>query len=319
MGFRAGAIRGNKIRTKARGRGPGVRPVNGLLFLNGEFMDIADGRVSVEDRGFVYADGIYEVLRIYGGRAFAVEEHLERLARSARGVMLDLPRPIEEYPRLFEELIARSGIVEGTIYGQITRGAAPRSHPFPPAGTPPTEMWWIKPFEPATEEARERGVGAILLEADRWGHCDWKTIALLPNILAKERARRLGAVEAIFISADGIVHECAASNLFAVWGDVVRTHPLCSKLLPGVTRRVLVESAAEAGMPIREEPFHVRRLLEADELFLTSTTFELMPITQVDGRAVGSGRRGAVTKALHEIFRARVTETCATGAQALYG
>lgn len=279
-----------------------------LLWIDGAFLAPADGRVSVEDRGFTLADGIYEVIRVYGGVPFLLEEHLDRWDRSAAGILIDDPRPRAERRALLHELLRRSGLEEATLYGQLTRGAAPRNHLFPPPGTKPTELWIAKPAPVYPDSWREQGIALRSHPDQRWALCCHKTIALLPNCLAKERARRDGCQEALLVEASGIVTECGASNAYCILDGELRTHPCTERILPGITRQPVLELARAAGLPVREEAVTLDQFRRAEEAFITSTTVEVMPATRLDGAPIGPGVVGPWTRRLMADLRAMVVQ-----------
>lgn len=282
-----------------------------LININGRVQDLESGRISPEDRGFQFADGIYEFIRVYEGIPFGLEEHLERLERSAAGILLPPPGTRRARAQLLLDLIEQSGIREAGIYGQLTRGASRRSHVFPDTeSVPPTELWYIRAARQPAPEMYEHGVGVILHPDERWAHCNLKTIALLPNCLAKERARRAGCLEAIFHTPDGFIHEGAAANVWCLRDGVLCTPPLSSRVLPGITRLMLLRACAEAGIACCEDPIRKADFLAADEAFVTSTTMELMPVTRVDGAPLGDGHVGAHTRRLSRLFREYTLETC---------
>ena len=205
-----------------------------------------------------------------------------------------------------ERLLHENGLVEGeaVVYAQITRGAAPRTHAFPPSGTPPTVYVAAGPFTPI-DALRARGAGAITVPDIRWGRCDLKTIQLLPNVLAKQRAAGADAFEAIQVR-DGVVTEGASTNVFAVLNGVVRTHPADRHILAGVTREIVLELARDLGLTLREHPIAMAELSQASELFVTGTTTDVMPVVRLDGRPVGAGRPGPVARQLYAGLRARM-------------
>ena len=281
-----------------------------VVFLNGGYETSENATVSVEDRGFLFADGVYEVIRVYQGKPFALDLHLERLRASADGILLKLPRPQEEYNIIIQRLIRENQIQEGYVYGQVTRGSvAPRSHVFPPETTRPTELWRARFFPLTPPPERQKGCAVITLPDDRWNRCDLKTIMLLPNTIAREKAKRRGAFEAILLSPEGIVLEGAASNVFIVQGDTLYTHPLSSRILPGITRQIVLESCPRLGIAAREEPFYLETLQQADEVLITSTTIEIMPVISVDGQKIGSGHLGFYTRRFQEAFTSWTQET----------
>ena len=277
--------------------------MSGLVYLNGAFVDRADAKVSVDDRGFVFGDGVYEVTRSRDGVLLEVDRHVRRFQRSMAGLELRCP-PID-LPALSLRLLRDNGLARGeaTVYWQITRGAAPRAHWFPPAGTPVTVYASASPFT-APNEKRATGVGTIVLADQRWARCDLKTVNLLPNVLAKQKAVAAGVHEAL-LQRDGVVMECAASNFFGVIDGVIRTHPRTNYILPGITREVVLELAVELGIPVREEPMLVDDLSRMSESFLTGTTNDVMPVVTIDGRMVGDGRPGPIAGRLFSALMAR--------------
>jgi D-alanine transaminase len=273
------------------------------IWINGEIVNLAEARIGVEDRGFQFADGVYEVIRLYNGRGFTLNEHLDRLARSAEGIKITLPLDRKALMGEIEKLVDRSGVKEGMIYLQLTRGAAPRNHIYTP-GLKPTLLFYARPLPPVN--APGQGAGAKLQTAadERWQRCWIKSIALLPNVLAKNEAVAAGADEAVFVDG-GFVTECSASNLFAVIGGKAVTHPVGPKVLPGITRAALLELAKEAGVAVEQRPITLEEARAAEELFITSTTRELSWVSHWDGQAVAE-RCGTVTRRLHEAYRGKV-------------
>ncbi len=272
------------------------------VYLNGEYLPLAEARVPVEDRGFLFADGIYEVVRLYGARPFRLEAHVKRFVHSADGLRLPLLRAAEALPGIIERLVVENDLHEGEVYVQYTRGHAhPRTHVFPPE-TRPTLL--VMPLEmhlpPAA--AYEQGMPAITLPDLRWQRCDIKSTMLAPNLLAKQQARERGAWEAILVR-DGLVTEGSSTNIFAVIDGQIVTHPTGHNILGGISRDVVLGLATELGLTIREEAFTVKQMLDAQEVFLTSTTQEVLPLTQIDGRPIAEGRPGSVTRRLREAFR----------------
>lgn len=277
-----------------------------LVYLNGQYLPLEEARVPVEDRGFLFADGLYEVIRVYNGRIFALEPHLRRLADGLRALRigftgLDELGPIAE--RLLDENGLRSG--DATIYIQVTRGAAPRAHAFPSPDVPPTVYVAARPFTPYPAAYYENGVKAITVPDTRWTRCDIKTVSLVANVLANQQAKEAGAFEALFVR-DGVVIEGSHSNLFAVYGDTLVTYPASNYILAGITRSIVLDIAAELGIPVRQGPILADQLFAAGELFLSGTTTEVMPVVQVDGRPIADGRPGPVTQRIQRAFRERI-------------
>lgn len=273
-----------------------------IIYLNGEYLPVERATVSVEDRGFLFADGIYEVVRFYGGRPFQLEAHLQRLQRSAQGAHLSLPKAVADLPTIMECLLAENNLQDINFYIQCTRGAAhPRTHAFP-AEPHPTLLVMPQPLYALPPDARIRGVSAITVPDLRWQRCDIKSIMLLPNAMAKTQAREKGAFEAILVR-DGAVTEGSSTNIFAVLDGMLATHPADHHILGGITRQVVLQVAVGLGLSVREEPFTIEQLSRAQEVFLTSTTAEVLPITQIDGQMVGNGHPGTVTMRLFEAFK----------------
>jgi D-alanine transaminase len=278
-------------------------------YLNGEYVDKSEARVSVDDRGFVFGDGVYEVYRAIDGELFEGERHHRRLLSGLDA--LRIRRPAEAEGRALAEiattLLKHNGHDTGhaTVYVEITRGSAPRAHVFPPADTPPTVFVTTYPFKDSSA-LRAEGAAAITQPDVRWLRCNIKTIQLLPNVLAKQAAAEAGALEAIFIRADGTVTEGTHSNLFAVLEGEIRTHPATNLILPGITREVVLELASELGMPVREEAITEGELGGCDELFLTGTTTDVMPVVSLDGRLVGTGQPGPIAMKLYEALVGRM-------------
>lgn len=286
------------------------------VWLNGEVLPLAEASISVEDRGYQFADGVYEVIRIYNGRAFTLAEHLQRMARSCEGIDLPGAFDVAELSGEIESFIASSGLVDGMVYVQVTRGASPRNHLFPEPAVKPTVLFYTRALPKLAEPGTAEGVKIQTVQDERWKRCWVKSIALLANVLAKNAAARAGADEAVFVE-DGLVSECSASNFFAVIGGKVVTHPLGPKVLPGITRLVLRQICAEVGVEFLERPLKLEEAKKADEVFITSTTRELSWVSHWDGARVAS-KCGAVTLKLHRAFAGRVKrETSAREAVAV--
>lgn len=276
-----------------------------IVFFDGQFLPKDEVRISPDDRGFLFGDGVYEVVRVCGGRPFLMGEHLRRLRYSLGEVRISLTQ-VETLHDIARELIRRNDLAQGeaSIYIQVTRGVAPRNHAFPTEPTAATLYVTASPFLPRPEKW-EAGVAVILVPDIRWARCDVKSLALLPNVLASQAAKEQGAEEAIFVR-DGFLTEGAHTNVCAVIeGDVV-THPATNRILAGITRGLVLELCAELGIPYRERPIAADALGAAQEMMILGTTTEIMPVVEVDGRPVGDGRPGPVTRQLQGAFRARV-------------
>jgi D-alanine transaminase len=273
-----------------------------LVYLNGDYVEHAAARVSVDDRGFLFADGVYEVARVYDGKAFLMGPHMERMRHGLSE--LKIRAPVDEIPAIAERLLDENDLrsADATIYIQVTRGAAPRAHAFPAPETAPTVYVVAKPFKqhPATYFAD--GVATITVPDTRWSRCDIKSIALLPNVLANQQAKEHGAFEALFVR-DGVVIEGSHSNLFAVMDGRLITYNMCGYILGGITRKLIMDRAPELGISVSESPIHLHELDRVEELFLSGTTTEVMPIAKVDNKMIGDGKPGPVTRKLQEAYQ----------------
>jgi D-alanine transaminase len=275
-----------------------------LVCVNGKFLPRGEAKVSVEDRGFVFGDGVYEVLRVINGRPFAARFHNDRLKRSLDGIKISLQGndSPERFVEIGRELLRENGLLQGeaTLYMQVTRGATTRAHYFPPKDITPTVYISVARFNPATELAQS-GASAITHPDLRWGRCDLKTLNLLPNVLASQTAKERGAFEAMLIR-DGIVTEGAKTNFFGVVDGELRTHPIDNHILPGITRSVLCDLAKEVGIGVNETPINQTELPKLQELFLTGTTTDVMPVVKLDGKAIGKGAPGELTRKLQRVL-----------------
>jgi len=282
--------------------------VSDIVYLNGAFLPRERATVSVDDRGFLFGDGVYEVVRVVAGAYIDADRHLARLGRSL--AELRLPVPAADGTDLLAigtELLQRQGIPtesESVVYIQVTRGVAPRRHSFPAPGTPLTLFVSASAFMPRREQIAN-GVAAITHPDLRWQRCDIKSVNLLPNLLANQRATEQGAYEAILVR-DGVVTEATHSNVFAVVDDALRTHPNGPAILPGVTREVVLELARDAGLDTREQALTVGELARAEEVFFTGTTTDVMPAIAIDGRTVRDGKPGPIARRLGERLAARM-------------
>jgi len=274
-----------------------------LIWLNGEIKPLSDARLGVEDRGFQFADGVYEVIRIYNGRLFALPEHLDRLERSCGGIMMKMLIDRQRLAREIEQFIAKTGVKEGMIYLQITRGDSPRNHAFPQC--PQTTLFYARPLPPTAPAGGQSGVKLYSVPDERWKRCWIKSVALLPNVLAKNTALAAGADEAVFVD-DGVATECSSSNLFVVRQGALLTTPVGAKVLPGITRLVVLALAKELGIPATERPISEAEAISADELFITSTTREIGWVASWNGKPVSPGRCGAITLKLHKALQERI-------------
>jgi D-alanine transaminase len=279
-----------------------------FAYLNGQFLPRAAAMVPVEDRGFIFGDGVYEVWRVVEGRLFEADRHLERLAYGLRELRLPAPdiARAETLHEVADRLLRESTLTTGeaTLYLQVTRGAAPRTHQFPPAGTAPTVYATVNKLT-LPHDVRARGAQCVTLTDMRWMRCDIKTLQLLPNVLAMQSAVEHGVTDAIFLR-DGMVTESSHANVLGVVDGVVCTHPANNLILPGITRAVVLEIAGSLGIPVREEAFSAQDMMDLDELFLTGTTNDVMPVVRVDDQPIGNGAPGPITMRLYDAFRAHL-------------
>jgi D-alanine transaminase len=274
------------------------------VYLNGKYIDHAQATIPVDDRGFLFADGVYEVVRVYGGRAFLMEPHIRRLRAGLAALHID-GAVADGLSDIAERLIRDNGVDgDGTVYIQVTRGVAPRKHSFPDPAVSPSVYAFAKPFKQYADEYFDKGVAAISVPDTRWTRCDIKSIALLPNVLANQQAHHAGAFEALFVK-DGVLIEGSHSNLFGVLDGTLMTYPSCNYILSGITRALVLEMARELGIPAAEAPIPWERIDDVEELFLSGTTTEVMPVNRVDDRVIGSGGRGPVTTRLQQAYRER--------------
>ncbi|MFC1975837.1 D-amino-acid transaminase [Chloroflexota bacterium] len=273
-----------------------------IIYFNGQFMLKNEVKVSPDDRGFLFADGAYEVIRAYHGNLFKIDRHIERMARSLRELRIKGPEH-EIFKDVAEQLIQNNDLLDGEalVYLQVTRGAAPRRHAFPGSDTPPTVYAYASPFQPFPEKLTH-GVRIILVPDIRWTRCDIKSVSLLPNVLAHQQAKENGVDEAIFIR-DGAITEGTHTNFGAVFDGQLITYPKSHYILAGITREVVLNLCRELNIPIKEFPILVDDLKKADEAMLLSTTSEVTPVVQVDDWPVGNGKPGPITTTLQRAFR----------------
>jgi D-alanine transaminase len=271
-----------------------------IVHLNGRFLPREEATISPEDRGFLFADAIYEVVRYAAGRPYRLAEHLARMRDGLTAVRIDFDPSF--FPEVAGRLIEGNGLgsEDALVYAQVSRGAAPRYHSFPPEGTTPTVFAFVRKTDPPPPPSGGR---AILLPDDRWGRCDVKAVMLLPNVLASQQAREANAIEAILVR-DGIAWEGTKANLFAVTKGVVRTAPRGPRILPGVTRGAALEAASGLGFRVEERPLAVDDLFTAEEVFLASTTLWTYSLVEIDGRTVGDGRPGPVAARIRDVLQA---------------
>jgi D-alanine transaminase len=283
--------------------------VRELGLINGRLINMNEAVVSMEDRGHQFGDGVYEVTKVYNGKCFALKPHLDRLYQSLRAIRIPAIYTFEELAQFHEALIKESGITEGAIYLQITRGTAPRVHPFPEQVVPCLTMS-IRPAGPINQELREKGVKIILIPDERWLRCDIKSLNLLSNVLGKQQAKEAGCYEAVMVRGE-YVTEGTSSNFFVVKDGLIWTHPATNLILKGITRSIVVERLAkELDLTVLEKPFDVSFVKGASEAFLSGTSTEIMPVTSIDGKAVQDGAVGPITRKLQLAYTQLIDEEC---------
>ena len=272
------------------------------VYLNGSYLPKDEARISVDDRGFLLSDGIYEVAPAYQGRLFRLTDHVERMRRGLRELRIEFDPSLlgEIGPRLIEENDLEDEETS-LVYIQATRGVAPRTHHFPDGRTEPTVYAFARPFRRPPSDEWEQGFPTIIVPDRRWARVDIKSTALLPNVLAQQAAVEAGATDALLVK-DGIAIEGAHSNFFAVLDGTVVTHPKSNVILHGITRGYVLELARGLGLPVEERPIQLEELTGAEEAFFTGTTTEIRPVAKIDGRPVGEGRTGPVTLRLFRAF-----------------
>jgi len=275
-----------------------------LAFVNGAFLPIHDAKVSIEDRGFQFGDGVYEVIVVYDGKPFLLDRHLSRLRRSAAGIGLEYDFDAQPIAPLIDEGVRRAELRDAMVYIQLTRGAAPRSHVIPPKISP-TVVMTFKALPLIADDVRARGLKIMTTLDNRWADCHIKAITLLPNVLAKNAALARGFDDAIFVTKEGQVRECTSSNVFMVKGGALIMPPRDHSILHGVTQGFLMECAAEIAVPVEEERFHIDSMRAAEEVFLCSTLTEVLGIVQIDAAVISDGHVGKTTQRLFTEFRRR--------------
>lgn len=271
------------------------------VYLNGQFLPADQAQVSVFDRGFLLGDGVYEVIPVYQGHCFELDAHLQRLQASLDGVRMKNPMTSQQWQNMIEELITLNGGGDQSLYLQVTRGVAPRDHVFP-TGVEPSAFAMSNPLQAVPDKYKQNGIKAITLPDIRWANCHIKAITLLPNSLLKQQAQEAGAQEALLIR-DGYLTEGAASNAYVIINGTIYTSPKDEKVLPGITREVVVKLALENGIPLVEEAVTEEQLHHADEIWMSSSTKEVLPITVLDDKAVGEGKPGPVWQKMDSLYQ----------------
>lgn len=284
------------------------RPAGRIAYVDGRYLRHGEAGVHVEDRGLQLGDAVYEVCRIRAGRFLDEREHLDRLERSLGEIEMALPMPRQALCHVLHETARRNGVAEGLLYIQVTRGAVRRDHPIPSAPPKPTLIVTVHGLDiAAIAQRHEQGIAVITAPDIRWGRCDIKTTQLLPNLLAKTAARRAGAYEVWMVDADGFVTEGASTTAWIVDGrGRLVTRPLSDAILPGVTRKVMLEVAAKAQIVVVERAFTPEEAAAAQEAFITAASAAAVPVISIDGKPIGNGRPGPVTRRVAELYASAI-------------
>jgi D-alanine transaminase len=279
-----------------------------ISYVNGRFVPHRQAFVHIEDRGYQFADGVYEVIALENGRLIDGTPHFARLKRSLKELQIALPAPLQVLEALTLELCRRNRLSEGFIYLQVSRGVAKRDHPFPKKPVKPSVVITVSPPKKYNPKEYTQGVKVISLTDIRWARRDIKSISLLPNILAKQAAAEAGAKEAWLVEKNGIVTEGASSNAYIVdKSGTIRTYPVGNYILCGVTRQSVLALARKKGLKVVEKPFSLKEALAAKEAFMTSTTAGVIPITQIDDKKIGTGKPGATASLLLQLYQQYVS------------
>jgi D-alanine transaminase len=275
-----------------------------LVYLNGKLLPPSEAMIPIDDRGFLFGDAVYEAMRSYDGRIWALDRHMRRLARSLAGIEMDHV-DVDRVKAAVEETNRSNDVPNAIIYVEVTRGVARRAHRFP-RGLEPTVLVTVRDITPSVESVDPDGMTAVTAPDLRWRRCDIKSVNLLPNIIAKTSANERGAYEAILVDAEGCVTEGSSTSVFWAEDRRLLTTPAGPEILPSITREFVIEIALDERIPLLVERTPVDRFRRASEIFLASTTPEVCPITLLDGDPVGSGRAGHVTRRIREVFRRRI-------------
>ena len=273
------------------------------VYLNGQFLPIEEAKISVLDRGFIYGDGVYELIPVYHRQPFRMPQHLRRLQHSLDGIRLANPHTNGEWETLIRDLIAKQPFDDQGVYFQVTRGVAKRDHAFP-RDTPPTVFMMSNPLPTPSAEQVAKGVAVVTAEDNRWRRCDLKTISLVGNVLMRQLAADVGALETVMFR-DGFLTEASASNVLVVIDGRIVVPPKDNLILPGITYDAAIEFAADAGIPCEVRPVPRAEALGADEMWLSSSTKEVLAITTVDGKPFGGGVPGPLFRKMHALFQQR--------------
>ncbi|MFY0782598.1 D-amino-acid transaminase [Peribacillus simplex] len=281
----------------------------GKIIFNGDLKSRSEVKVDIEDRGYQFGDGVYEVIRVYNGELFAGDMHLNRLMDSAKLIQMKVPFTVAEIKARMKELITEDQLKDGIVYMQLTRGASPRTHSFPTTEVEPVFVAYTKEI-PYTGKMKP-GVKAVTTDDIRWLRCNIKSLNLLGNIMAKQQAVEAGCDEAIQ-HRDGMVTEGSSSNVSIVVDGLLKTHPATNLILNGITRQVMLKLCTDHGIPYVEEAFTVEDMMAADEVLYTSTSVEVTPIINIDGQSIAAGEPGPITQRLQKLFSEEIEKQCGT-------
>jgi D-alanine transaminase len=275
-----------------------------IAYVNGQYVRHADAAVHVEDRGYQFADGVYEVCEVWQGNIVDVPRHLDRLGRSLSELRIDWPMTRGAVEFVLHQVVRRNRVRNGLVYIQVTRGVSKRDHFFPPEEVAPSIVVTARSTNPAAAAAQAaQGIAVVSYPENRWPRVDIKTVALLPNVLAKQNAKEHGGKEAWYVDAEGFVTEGGSTNAWIVTKDgAVVTRPADSGILRGITRAVVLDLIRKEGLTFEERPFSLEEALDAKEAFVTAATSVVMPVTRVDGKMIGNGHPGSVATRLRELF-----------------
>jgi D-alanine transaminase len=273
-----------------------------ISYLNGEYVPLREARISPLDRGFLYSDGVYEVMPVYEGRPFRFEAHAERLTRSLARIQMEDPHTRSEWREIISTLVTRNGGGNQYVYWQVTRGAEFGRNHAPLPKIPRTVFAFCAPLPPISAASLENGVACVTAEDTRWAYCDIKSVSLLANVLLRQQSTEVGATETILLK-DGQLREASASAVHVVINGEIISPPRTRSILPGTTRSAMEEVAASAGVSLRSEPVSEQQLRSADEIWLTASTREVQAVTTLDGKPVGSGKPGPVWRRVHEAWQ----------------
>jgi D-alanine transaminase len=275
-----------------------------VVWMNGAYREHKSAKISIEDRGFQFSDGVYEVIRSVGGRYFGFPQHLSRLRKSLQAVEIEVSMQDKEFLDVGTEMLSMRNSPDAILYIQITRGTAPRSHSIP-RGISPTIIMTLRAYQAPPDGFYSHGISVLTVNDERWLRCDIKSTGLLASILGRERARRAGANDAVFVR-DGCLTEATSANIFVVQDGIISTPIADYRILSGITRDVVIDISRAQGRPLKERNIAATELKEANEAFITSTTFDVVPVVKCDEQIVGSGKVGPITLQLLEAYRNRI-------------